>query len=1304
MSTINDLKALETPGTPLFLCDCTLPSGDVQRWSTHNVTYLGNAYVGRILGHTLFNLRSSSDEATDGVSQISLTLANADAELSSIERNVGWKGSQLTIQFLFFDLTAGVALSDATVVFQGTANPPVESTESTLSLSFSSRLTLQQIYLPETSVQKRCPWTFPATAAQRTEAVNGGADGRWSPFYQCGYSADQTGGVGNMNGAAAFTSCDYSRTQCVQRGMFSSDSSGNITQRFGGIEFVPASILVRSYGQKASHLSVSVENQAQYNDFVPLLYGTGWYQAPVIFARNDGNLTHMEVLLGAGEISGVIQVLVNDIEIPLAVSNTNMTATGWYELVTPGTRSGNFNLDFVDSSGNPLGDPYGSLAVLSVVVPNQISTGQTLPAVDILIQGLKVDTYDTTGAFVSTVFTNNSAWVLLDALLRSGWIREKINLASFAAAAQICDVLVPTTDLNGNATTVARYQCNLVLDYRRSAADVVRGIRNGSSLYLIFDEAGLLKLCVEDTLANQQPSQLPGSNSQEQLDGGWPAYEFGDTSFSGILRTGKGQPSFRVYSRSTADTPNHYTVEFQDQFNDFQQDSLSLVDTDDVLTTGQEVTASLPALGLPNFSQATRSMSLVLSKSVYGNTYVEFGTSVRGVGLKPGDLITITYGREGFDRQPFRITEISPGPNYRTATITAQIHDDSWYVDGSDATSGLGKQPGSNVGIPLPLVGTVLDSSGTDQFGVVETSQTAADGTVSIYLQVSFVTPNVPGLGQAQTPLVGLNALISQTGGTIAGDQILYYAVTGVAADGSETPLSFVVLANIPAATNTNQVTLQSLSFSATAQAFNVYRGPNPSQLLRIESDQAIANTFTDSGAASQLTGPPDFNFDHANFYWRSELQPAEPVTVFSANTIGNGTLNMPINAYAGKIARIAAGLGAGQERAILSNTGTTVTTTTPWSLAPDNTSTFLIADASWQLGASASSSPVTFSAPNQDGLTIQISGRSANVLNVECSAELSPLTPWTIGGSAGPGGDLDVPGMPTFGLNVAGQGTVDITGVGFTSLENTTSIGAGTLTIASWDELNSPGATSLFSALTATDVNISLDTQELQPGDLVQIEVELIQVTGANTDGTYAVTRGAYGTTPVTHAAQVPYYLLNKQTYVMPFAEGFFGSPASGTYVYSLALPDVRIAAAELFVTNSRGNSDVNRQGYTSTTDSGLRTLSGGQITFQIEGALAIQTGAVPPLLMDSTQSVRDVYAVVQQAPSNGAITMQITQNGQPYCSLTIPVNATISNVVDGFALGPLFAQAQIGLDILSVSSTSGTIPGSDLTVTVRL
>ena len=54
-----------------------------------------------------------------------------------------------------------------------------------------------------------------------------------------------------------------------------------------------------------------------------------------------------------------------------------MTGTGWYNVVSDGTRNGVFDLDFSDSRGNPLGDPYGSMAYLSVVVPNSINDGQS---------------------------------------------------------------------------------------------------------------------------------------------------------------------------------------------------------------------------------------------------------------------------------------------------------------------------------------------------------------------------------------------------------------------------------------------------------------------------------------------------------------------------------------------------------------------------------------------------------------------------------------------------------------------------------------------------------------------------------------------------------------------------------------------------------------------------------------------------------------------------------------------------------------------------------------------------------------
>src|SRR6202050_2270585 len=527
MTTIDVLKELEVPGTPLLLFNCTLPTADIQYWSTHNVTVNGQQYLSRVLKHNIFDLNSSPEGATDGVSPVSITLANADSFLSSIERNIGWKGSNLVVTFLFFDLTNQVAASNNQVVFRGIANPPDQSTESTLRLSFTNTLNLQRVFLPAIRIQKLCPWNFPSTAAQREEAVSGGTQGAFSPFYQCGYSPDQTGGVGNTNAGAPYTTCDYSRTQCQQRGMFSTDNQNNVTARFGGIGFVPASIMVRTYGSKTSQLSTPLPNQALYNDFVPLVYGTGWHQPPIVLARNDGNLTHIEVLLGSGQIASVVTVIVNNTQIPVGVNGTNMTATGWYNVISFGTRNGSFNPDFSNSAGQPLGDPYGSMAFMSLVVPNSISNGTSFPEVDVLIQGLELAQYDSNGNYLSNGFTNNPAWVMLDALLRSGWQPAQLDLATFSAVAQRCNALVSTVDVNGNSTTIPRYQCNLLLTGSRSAGDIIRGIRDGSAMYLSFDSNGLIQLNPEDTLANQQPTQLANSNSTEALNGGWPAYEFG---------------------------------------------------------------------------------------------------------------------------------------------------------------------------------------------------------------------------------------------------------------------------------------------------------------------------------------------------------------------------------------------------------------------------------------------------------------------------------------------------------------------------------------------------------------------------------------------------------------------------------------------------------------------------------------------------------------------------------------------------------------------------------------------------------
>ncbi len=1308
MATIDDLKEQSTPTTPLFLIDCVLSSGSTESWGTHAATFDGTSYAARLLKHTLFQLTTSSTDGLDGATQIALTLANADSHFSEIERETGFKGAQVTIRFLFYDFAANAAASEARVVFRGIANSPDEITESAFRVTVMNRLNLQRIVLPDVRIERSCPWSFPATSAQRLIALNGGVKGAYSPLYKCGYSPDQTGGVGNLNSGAPFTSCDFTRTSCVQRGMFSTDSSSNVTARFGGVEFVPAQIQVRGYGQSATQLSSVFDNLALYNDFVSLVYGTAWYMPPIVFSRNDGNLTRMEVLLGMGEISGILQVLVNDIAIPAAQNGTNMTATGWYSIESAGGRNGTFDSNFTDSVGNPLGDPYGSMAYLSVVVPNAISNGQSTPTIQVLINGLLLEQFDSGGISLGASFTNNPAWVLLDVLRRSGWLTTDINLPSFAATAAYCAEPISTTDLYGNATSTSRFKCNVVVQNRQSAAELAKSIRNASSLMLSYDTSGLLNLRVENTLALQQPSAPDGTNSTEALNGGWPAYEFSDGSatFSGILRDSKGNPAIRLYSQNGTSTTNQLTVEFQDEFNQYQQDSLTLVDIDDSLLTDRIVTAPFPGVGLPNFDQATRMLQLQLNKSIAGYTLVEFSTSVKGIGIAPGDLITVTYLKEGLERQPFRVVKIAPGQDYQTVQITAQWHEDDWYTTGGANASGGGIYATNQGGLPRPLVGSVVDTNGIEQFGITETAIQSGDGSFTIQLSAAFTAPSLPAASSAAIPLLSLTPTIATTGGTLAGGRSLYYAISAVDSTGAEGGLSFIVQATLPPTTNTNQVTLTGFSFSAGTAGFHVYRGLNPSQLLLIDSSIAIASSYTDSGATTELQGPPDPNYDHANFYWRMELQPEEDVTAASSTTISNSTLGMLPNEFAGSLVRITRGKGATQERSVVSNTATELTVTPAWTVTPDTTSFFTVADSTWNFGGLGSTSPVNIDVPNRPGASVEISGRSANAQDNESSEALNPLTSWQIAGEAGGGVDSGSPPPPIFGLDLIGQGTVDLVGIGFLSFTNTHTISAGTLVLHYWNELNSPSTITLATAIAATDTTITLSAAgSMSTGDRLQIETEILQVASVVTTGlVFHVTRGLDGTTAAGHSTTVPVYGLNTNVSIVPFVNGFFGSPASGDFSYSVFLPDVRIASAGLFMNNVYGSGPGTAASYTGTVDHGLRTLSGGQLSLQVDGYLATQTNAAPPLIVEATEAVRDIFAVVGEAPSGGPIQLQVRQGSTVYCTLTIADGTTTSDSVNGFGLPPLIASSLVSLDILAVPGAADTLPGRDLTVIIRL
>jgi hypothetical protein len=1084
--------------------------------------------------------------------------------------------------------------------------------------------------------------------------------------------------------------------------MFDKDSQGRTSARFGGFAFLPTGLLVRAHGARESQWSEPLDGRARLNDAVPLVYGTAWIQAPVIFARNDGNLTHCEVLVGLGPIEGVRKVIANGVEIPLADDGRDMSGTGWYRPLTLGEREGGFNADFVDGAGKALGDPHGSLACLALVVPNQIVDQGKLPKVEVLVDGMKLPRYRADGTLVDVAFTRNPAWVLLDLFRSAGWNIDEIDLESFFYSAQYCDEFINQTGPGGEEIEGPRYEINLALGKRRSLSEVVRGIRIAAGLMVSLDAEGRLCLRPETTIGRQHPQKGTFSNAQGPVNGGWPAYEFGDgtNGFSGILRRSGGQSSFRIFRRSSGELPNRLTAEFADSFRNYEPDVLSLVDFEDAQLQGCEVSAPLGALGLPHFDQAARILRLQIEKNVRGNQYAEFETSVQSFGLRPGDIISLTHMKEGLNRSLFRVLKVTAGLNFESARITAQRHEEEWYERAAGEKIAGGTEGLRNGGVPFSLAGKSTLPGGGEEFEISETGGAGENGAEIV---VRFTPPAKPELAGPRPPVVSLNPGIQSGGGTLKGGRTLYYAVTAVNADGRESGSSFIIEAKLPAGQDDYAVALKKIRTDGTAVRIRVYRGESPSRLRRIAEGIPENGEFVDQGLDPSVTPIPDPNFDHARFQWRFEHLPPTQADIYGASVIGNSGLGLQPNEYQGASVRIVAGKGAGQERIISEHTETEIQVSTPWRLPPDTSSVFAIAENGWKAAGVTRSDEIRFLVPGGYGAAIQVLGLAVSSRGTESPENEAVVGRHELGIS---GGDADVPPMPNFGITAHGQGSFVISGIGFPTLNNTRSIRTGTLTMHYWDELESPCPWRLGAPLGEQDSVVWLESAApVQQGDLLQLDRELVRVLEVRGAGEeLLVDRGVHDTAIVAHGQGERVYPLRRLTSVLAFSKGLFGSPASGSYSRRIELPNARIAAAEFYVTNDRGASPTAYAAFTMTEDGGLRTMAGGQYTFQYDGELALMESLSPPLVVETTRAIRDLLARVERAPQGAPVVVRASVDGEEYAELVIPAGSTEAEPVSCFDRPPLREGSLLNVSVVAVGTGPNSYPGKGLTVTIRL
>lgn len=897
VGTIHSAKEQALTYQPLLLATITFPDGTVLRLSTHGLRsadggfqYGGNDYLPRILNQEIAAVQALSDGGVDVAPQVTLALNDADQFLwTNYEQPKGFKGAKLALTFVFWNVGENDFSSDSVTKFLGICSAP-QSDETQLTITATSLLNMQQVTLPPVRIQKRCPWVFPTTKAQRVD----GALNEDSWFWECGYSpdvadSDGPGGTaaarGNLNGGSPFSSCNYTKENCQARGMYAKDSLVRITGRFGGVQWdPPKSWRGRAYSSGKFEEGLNSPNEAKYNDPVPLIYGEGWVEPVITNIVGDPNSTRFEALVCYGEIEAVDRVLVNDVEVPFYTGGRDPLFAWWY--VTKGTRDGAANglPGWTDGSGVPTGDPYGSLATITIVVYRQLLESNQIPRVRVKLRGPKLRVYSSDTTFSNEAWPHyvNPVWQAMDALIWAGWDYVDLDIARFRAAAAVADGVVQYKNQHGNDVTHYRFQSAHILRSRRSAADLVRSIRNSARMLLIpNNDNGKLGPLIKQTLAAQQPAPVTGSNDPAPIasklaDGsaanGYVAYRFDE---SNIIRR-SGRSTLNVAQRSNSDTPNRISITYQDSDNDYAQDSLTVVETDALTrNSNQEVGGNFPLEGVISFDHGRRLIGTYLAETLRGNPrnfpagdaggtlIFEFETTFKAVHLWMGALCVLDYPAFGITNQLVRVQRIQPAANFETCRITASWHSDEWYTDlwgQEDAPKYSAQRRNGEARPPFPLTGQQHSRTGAyedamygseESFGLLDR---ITDAGRRLYAVVSL--PRNTFVEGLRPPFVPNQGTTAPTGGSLAGGQSYWCWLVARDTSGesyNSTPPSLSSKIDVPSGTNTNTITIPGIEWDAGTGGWTLYVGTNPFVPMA---------QLTGAGTPGSITfnGPIDFD------------------------------------------------------------------------------------------------------------------------------------------------------------------------------------------------------------------------------------------------------------------------------------------------------------------------------------------------------------------------------------------------------------------------------------------------------------
>jgi hypothetical protein len=1060
------LTSKEQAYFPCLLAQIQFENGSFGYFSTHNFNtaeggnqYQSNSYLARLNNQTISTIQARSSQGVDSISDVTLEFDNADQYILltyEMAAGMGFKGAIVKLALIMCDITnLGVYIFNNDSVtpfkFTGVCDAPARSPmgASTMAVRATTSHNMAMVNFPIELCETRCVNLFPINAARRLAGATDQSAYEWG----CGYNPDQAGtdpeiggdcrrgntttpnatdSFGNViaDGSGNYIVCDYTKTGCVARGMYSTDSSARATGRFKGVQWAPSwrEGQSKSYVQGKNVTVFAFLNQGIYGKPYPLVYGTQWVNSPLIANTiGDGNSTRMEIVVANGDIgqNGVQMLVINGIIIPAWSTQGVDKLERWNfldNLNSPqisahtGSRNGYASQD---AEYNGQGDPYGGLATIEAVVYSDLAQSNSTASVQALINGTRIAKYAPiatynnglitfptgvpnvdvagnapftiqvlqnslsaangtwglsswsygppgtvtlasgpsgtgTGGWIRylsygqiagitspagntyTSFGQNPAWAVFDILIWANYSYAELDITSFYNAAVICDQPVTYTDLNGNSATHPRYIFQYCFEELTRANEVIASaLRSFNGQLVDNSDSGLKQLFIRQTLADQQPAALPGSNyntaiSSIHADGtsgnGFVAYLIDEGV---VLQDENGNPQMEGPSCApNAQAPNYIQFQFQDADNQWVSDSLSVVDPEDVarssgyLLGGSQIPANYPIRGVSSFDQGHRIANAILAENYRGNTNRDTRgtytwtptTTQRLEHLRAGQICLLRFQSQQLSplvalQSPpgtpitgvlVRVEAINPKMDYKRMTVTLKMHEDYWYTTtyGQTAVPPYSDPTKSVTGRPplpwrpyaeQPISGDSMFSTTEWGFSVSQFYGQAADGSPIAQLLISGCSPVNQFSPTLQPPQVGVQGTTANTGGTIPGGQTITGAIAVQDSNGLWSPLSKFFSVYIPTGTNTNTFISPPVAWPAGMAHWTLFAGLGHNKLC----EQATGSTTPATVAFTSLNvstyGPPDPIADSLQFEVKPEVHGGVWGDACSVDATSNG-------------------------------------------------------------------------------------------------------------------------------------------------------------------------------------------------------------------------------------------------------------------------------------------------------------------------------------------------------------------------------------------------------------------------------